>query len=238
MLGVALFPDHAAGAEALIDAADAALSMRPAGGTGAIRYHERTVFAVTSFRQGLRHRLRAAISRDELRIVYQPKVEVHSGAARGAEALVRWTDPARGPVSPLNIIAAAEGSELIHELGAWVLGRVARQVHAWRAEGLNPGPIAVNLSGAELLHPGLCPRVKGVLQQFELEPDAIQIEITETALVEDFEQASERLADLRRLGISCALDDCGTGYSSFSLLAAAAGRVPEDRPRVHQRHCN
>jgi diguanylate cyclase len=218
VVGASLFPDDGSCAEALIDAAEAALAMRPAGSTGAIRYYKAALAAANASRNNLKSRLRAAIRRDELHMVYQPKVDARSGICVGAEALMRWTDGERGPVSPLDMIAAAEGSDLIHELGHWVLRSVAGQVRDWRADGFDFGPVAVNLSAAELMHPDLCARVRGILTEFAILPGEIQIEVTESTLIEDFALAVERMVELGELGIAFAIDDFGTGYSSLAYL--------------------
>jgi predicted signal transduction protein with EAL and GGDEF domain len=217
VVGASLFPDDGEDARTLIDAAEAALAMPPSGG-GAIRYHDAELAATAASQNRLKYDLRAAIRRDDLHMVYQPKVDAGTGAYVGAEALVRWTDQERGPVSPLQMIAAAEGSDLIHELGHWVLRSVARQIRDWRDAGLDLGPVAVNLSAVELLHPDLCSRVRGVLNEFAIAGEAIQIEVTETTLVEDFDGAADRMRELRELGIVFAIDDFGTGYSSLAYL--------------------
>jgi predicted signal transduction protein with EAL and GGDEF domain len=218
VVGASLFPDDGDDAETLIGAAEAALAMPPIGGGGAIHYHDAELAATAASQSRLRFDLRTAIRRDELRVVYQPKVDARTGAHVGAEALVRWADQKRGPVSPQQMIAAAEGSDLIHELGHWVLRSVALQIRNWRDEGLDPGPVAVNLSAIELLHPDLCSRVRGVLTEFDIPGTAIQIEVTESTLVEDFGAAVERMQELRELGIVFAIDDFGTGYSSLAYL--------------------
>jgi EAL domain-containing protein (putative c-di-GMP-specific phosphodiesterase class I) len=218
VVGASLFPDDGEDAEALIRAAEAALAMLPSGGGGVIHYHDAELAAAAASQSRLKFDLRAAIRLDELHVVYQPKVDAATGAYVAAEALVRWTDRERGPVSPFEMIAAAEGSDLIHELGHWVLRSVARQIGSWRDEGLDPGPVAVNLSAVELLHPDLCARVRGVLNEFAITGEAIQIEVTETTLVEDFAVAAERMSELRELGIEFAIDDFGTGYSSLAYL--------------------
>jgi EAL domain-containing protein (putative c-di-GMP-specific phosphodiesterase class I) len=163
---------------------------------------------------GLRH----ALEDGSLALHYQPQVEMRTGRIIGAEALLRWEHPQRGPISPAAFIPIAEASGLIAPIGEWVLERACAQAAEWRKAGLPRIPIAVNVSGVQFHRQDLCEIVRRKLDQFGLDPSILHIEITETAIVAARERAVEVLTQLRKLGVRLALDDFGTGYSSLSYL--------------------
>ena len=162
--------------------------------------------------------LRHAIERNELRVYYQPEIDLQSGACVAAEALVRWQHPTRGLVEPNNFIPLAEENGYIVPLGAWVLRTACRQAAIWRRDGTGPRVVSVNLAARELSEPGLVSRVSEALDQAGLDPAALVLEITETCLVEDPVAAAAVLASLRDLGVQLSIDDFGTGYSSLLYL--------------------
>ena len=147
---------------------------------------------------------------------------------RGFEALLRWHDPELGPVGPQEFIPLAERTGQILELGGWVMREAARQAARWDAEGVAAGPIAVNVSGAQLDAGVLTELVRGVLAETGLRPGRLELEVTESALLRDELQAIDELDGLRRLGVGLALDDFGTGYSSLSYLR----RLPIDTVKI------
>jgi diguanylate cyclase (GGDEF)-like protein len=164
--------------------------------------------------------LRAALARNELDVVYQPIVRTGDGSVVGVEALLRWDHPDRGPIAPQTIVAIAEQTELIDDLGAWVLERSCRDRTAWMRQ--HPGTplyLAVNVSVRQLLSPCLYSAVAGVLAANEMDPADLILELTETIFIEDSSRTIRVLSDLKRLGARLALDDFGSGYSSLSYLA-------------------
>jgi len=169
--------------------------------------------------------LRQAIAAGQLRAHYQPKVRLADGAPVGAEALVRWQHPERGLVPPGQFVPVAEASDLIVALGEWMLEEVCRQLAAWREAGsspltvaISPLTVAINLAARHFREPSLIDRVRGLLETYSLPPHALELEITESALVETEIQTLETLRVLDQLEIGLALDDFGTGYSSYSYL--------------------
>jgi len=164
--------------------------------------------------------LRLAIEQDQLRLLYQPTVNLKTGAIRGVEALVRWEHPRCGMLSPASFIPLAEETGLVVDLGRWVLREACRQAQQWQRESV-PGrvfSVGVNVSPQELQRPTLIREVADVLQASSLDPSVLTLEITETAMFEDADATSRALQGLRRLGVRLALDDFGTGYSSLSYL--------------------
>ena len=164
--------------------------------------------------------LRRAIAADELTLVYQPKVELATGRIAGAEALLRWRHPHDGLVMPADFIALAEETGLILPLGHWALTAACRQARAWleRWPGRPPFLLSVNLSARQLREPNLAAAIGDILRETGLPPSSLQLEITESAVMEDVDAAIATLHTLRARGLRLALDDFGTGYSSLSYL--------------------
>jgi EAL domain-containing protein (putative c-di-GMP-specific phosphodiesterase class I) len=162
------------------------------------------------------HELRSGLGRDELRVHYQPIVDITTGATHGVESLVRWQHPQRGLLLPAEFLPLAEESGLLVDLGAWVLRAASRQGALWQQD--QPLSISVNLSVRQLLHRDLVPQVQQLLDESGLPPEQLTLEVTETALIADLAAASTVLEQLRGLGVRLALDDFGTGYSSLAYL--------------------
>jgi diguanylate cyclase (GGDEF)-like protein/PAS domain S-box-containing protein len=172
----------------------------------------------------LERALRVAVRDEQLDVHFQPIVDLVTGAISGAEALVRWVDPVRGPIGPAEFIPVAERSDLIETIGRFVLRRACRAAAAWGREHRPISHIAVNVSARQIRGPGLVGEVAGILAETGLDPHQLVLEITESMLLDDLEATVERLGELRRLGVRVAIDDFGTGYSSLSYL----GRLPVD----------
>jgi diguanylate cyclase (GGDEF)-like protein len=180
-------------------------------------------------RVSLEHDLRGASARGELRLDYQPVVTTAGGRITGVEALLRWDHPNRGLVSPTTVVALAEESGLISEIGRWVLDRACQDRNAWlRAHGCDDLKILVNVSAHQLMAAGFVETVAAVLLTTDTDPTALTLEMTESVFIEDVERALLVLEDLKRLGVSLALDDFGTGYSSLSYLQ----RYPFDAVKI------
>jgi diguanylate cyclase (GGDEF)-like protein len=211
----------------LVDAADRA--MYQAKRDKAKRNAAREIVDVRAKTADRRDRLeadvRAALTADELEVFYQPIVRIGGGLLSGVEALLRWTHPTRGPVSPMTIVAVAEQSDLIDDLGQWVLERActdrAKWLHDNPATALN---MTVNVSPRQLLHVGFGRMVTEILAKTSMDPAALVLEVTENVFVDDSDRVASVLRDLRALGMRIAIDDFGTGYSSLSYLT----RLPID----------
>jgi EAL domain-containing protein (putative c-di-GMP-specific phosphodiesterase class I) len=166
----------------------------------------------------LKSKLRRALERDELVVRYQPKVDLRTGRIVGAEALLRWCLPGHGDVAPSQFIPLAEESNLILEIGEWVLDRVCRDYRSWQQSGVAPGRISVNLSLRQLKQRDFITRVREILTQHGVKPEYLELEITETTLMEDPTRTIRILKELHAMGVQLAIDDFGTGYSSLSAL--------------------
>ena len=171
----------------------------------------------------------ALISRDQLRLVYQPRIDIASGECIGAEALLRWNHPTLGPIGPGEFIPLIERSGLAQATTAWVLSRALRQQQAWRAAGLRL-QLSLNVSAANLLEPDLADRVVAELEQHGLPPECLELEITESAIMEQPAKATAMLEALAGAGVHLAIDDFGTGYSSLSYLQ----RMPANVVKIDQ----
>jgi EAL domain-containing protein (putative c-di-GMP-specific phosphodiesterase class I) len=169
-------------------------------------------------RLALEHALRRALERQEFMLHYQQKVDLRSGTIIGAEALVRWSHPDWGLVRPARFIPIAEETGLIVQLGEWVIYEAARQTRAWLDAGLKPGVVSVNLSARQFRAESLVRAVSRILQETEVDPTQLEIELTESMVMHNVETAIATLQGLKSLGISLSVDDFGTGYSSLSYL--------------------
>ncbi len=215
-IGIALCPDDAADREGLLTHADTALYRAKAEGRNTYRFFEARMGAEVRERRMLEHDLRLAIARDELHLVYQPQKDIRSRAVTGFEALLRWKHPTRGEISPAVFIPIAEETGTILEIGDWVMKSACREAATWK----QPLTVAVNVSAVQLYNADFVRELHQILLQAGLPPRRLEIEITETALVRDFNRALTTLRLIKALGIRIAMDDFGTGYSSLSNLRA------------------
>jgi EAL domain-containing protein (putative c-di-GMP-specific phosphodiesterase class I) len=158
------------------------------------------------------------LEREEFRVYYQPQVNFQTGKIMGAEALVRWQHPEKGLTSPAEFIPAAEETGFIVPLGEWVLQTACRQIQVWQNAGFSGLRVAVNLSPRQFYQPNLSSRVAQFLAQIGLPPSSLELELTESLMVQDSESAIAALKNLKALGVFISIDDFGTGYSSLSYL--------------------
>ena len=198
--------------------ADAAMYVGKAHGKDRHEIFFEDVHATAIERLTLEQDLRAGIGRGELVLMYQPKVDAMTGRMSGVEALVRWNHPLRGLVSPDEFIPIAEQSALINDIDAWVLATACRQAQSWATSAVGAVPVAVNVSGRNLVSCGLIDRVLDVLKQTGLDPTLLELEVTESAAVPQQGEALRLLQSIRDLGVRIAIDDFGTGYSVLSRL--------------------
>ncbi|HYI26693.1 MAG TPA: EAL domain-containing protein, partial [Bradyrhizobium sp.] len=215
-IGIALCPGDAADRETLLTHADTALYRAKAEGRNTYRFFEATMGAEVRERRLLEHDLRHAIARNELRLAYQPQQDIRSKATTGFEALLRWKHATRGDISPAVFIPIAEETGSILEIGDWVMKTACRDAATWT----QPLTVAVNVSAVQLYNADFVKELHQILLQTGLPPRRLEIEITETALVRDFNRALATLRQIKALGIRIAMDDFGTGYSSLSNLRA------------------
>jgi diguanylate cyclase len=223
-IGIAICPDDATDRQSLLTHADTALYRAKTEGRDTYRFFEAKMGAEVRERRLLEHDLRLAISRGELRLVYQPQQEVRSGSIVGFETLLRWKQPTRGEISPAVFIPIAEETGAILQIGDWVLKTACREAASWP----QPLKIAVNVSAVQLYNANFVQELHQILLDTGLPPSRLEIEITETALVRDFNRALAMLRQIKALGVAIAMDDFGTGYSSLSNLRA----FPFDRIKI------
>jgi diguanylate cyclase (GGDEF)-like protein/PAS domain S-box-containing protein len=217
-IGVSVYPDDGIDAETLIKNADTAMYQAKAKGRQSFQFFKPAMNIRAVERQSVEEQLRRAIDRRELALHYQPKVSLATGRITGAEALIRWTHPTWGAVSPAQFIHVAEDSGLILPIGAWVLGEACRQAREWLDAGLPPTPVAVNVSSIEFGGDGFLDGLFTALQESRLDPALLELELTESVLMQQAESTAGILQALRDAGIRVAIDDFGTGYSSLSYL--------------------
>jgi EAL domain-containing protein (putative c-di-GMP-specific phosphodiesterase class I) len=178
----------------------------------------------------LENELRQAIENDELVLYFQPQIKLSSMEISGVEALVRWRHPARGLVSPMQFIPAAEESGLIVPLGKWVLCQAFRQCRIWKGQGMPPLRISINISAMQFHQPDFLDFLKEQITAFEVDPRLVELELTESLLMHHVEDVLHTLEAIKALGINLAIDDFGTGFSSLSYLR----RFPIDRLKIDQ----
>jgi diguanylate cyclase (GGDEF)-like protein len=219
-------------AETLLRDADLAMYRAKSRGKGRYAVYEPSMHTAIVERLELEVDMKRALERDELAVVYQPIFSLTDGRVTGVEALVRWNHPTRGVVMPESFVPLAEESGLIGELGRWVLRKACHQGALWRAKYPgHPGlSIGVNISGAQLREPGLVHEVADALAESQLDTTGLTLEITETALMESFDNAIEQIDALNELGVDLAIDDFGTGYSSLRYLR----RLPLDVMKIER----
>ena len=198
--------------------ADAALYVGKADGKDRHSVFSEDMHATAIERLTLEQDLRAGIGRGELVLRYQPKVDARTGYLAGVEALVRWNHPLRGLIAPDQFIPIAEQSGLINDLDTWVLSAACRQAQAWATSAVGAVPVAVNVSGRNLVNCGLVDRVLAALEQTGLDPRLLELEVTESAAIPQQGEALDLLQGIRDLGVRIAIDDFGTGYSVLSRL--------------------
>lgn len=221
-IGIAYYPDHGRNLDELLRHADAAMYQAKARGRNTYRVYSARMAEDASERTRVEAALRKALDRDEIRLVYQPKLSLRSGRITGVEALLRWRSEELGHVPPSRFIPLAEETGLILPLGEWALRQALSQARAWADAGMSQMRIAVNVSAVQLTRGGYAELVKMVLDGHGLSPSWLEIELTESALMADPRRTSQTIAELRELGVRVAIDDFGTGYSSLSYLRGLA----------------
>jgi diguanylate cyclase (GGDEF)-like protein/PAS domain S-box-containing protein len=217
-LGVAMFPEAGTTVAELLQAADTAMYRAKGDGRFTYRFFEPSMNAQAQLNLWLDTNLRHGLAQGQFKLYYQPKVDARTGEAVGLEALVRWMHPERGLVSPADFIPFAEESGLIVSLGDWVIEEACLQISKWRKLGLDI-PVAVNLSAKQLGRHAVVSVIKRALDEHQVPAELLELELTESAFIEDEQTAHALLAEFKALGCKLYLDDFGTGYSSLSQLS-------------------
>jgi diguanylate cyclase (GGDEF)-like protein len=227
-VGITVFPDDGLDAQMLLRHVDIATHHAKANGRNCYQFYANEMNERAVARAHLESRLRQALERDEFELHFQPQYDLNTFRVIGAEALIRWRDAQGNPIQPMDFIPLAEETGLIVPIGEWVLRTACAQAVAWQKLGLPPLCIAVNVSGRQLRRDDFVTVVRSVLRDTGLEPHWLEIEITESLLMENLEASIGKLKELRALGVQVAIDDFGTGYSSMNYLH----RLPIDRLKI------
>lgn len=223
-VGIALYPTDGRDRETLLAHADMALYQTKTEKRGGYRLFDPVMAARIRDRRAIEQDLRGAIDSDELHLVYQPQTDISTNEIVGFEALLRWTHPTRGNIPPADFIPIAEESRIMLRLDEWVLAAACREAAKWR----NPLSISVNISAASLRNRHFPAMLQNILSASGLDPARLELEVTETTLIVDFERALETMLSVKAMGVRIAMDDFGTGYSSLTYLRA----FPFDRLKI------
>ena len=217
-IGIATYPDDGDDMQTLLKNADLAMYFSKHTGPNSYQYHQDSMNASTLQRITLEKNLRQAIAREEFTLHYQPQTDMISGILKGVEALLRWDNKELGSVPPAEFVPIAEQCGLILAIGEWVLRTACTQAKEWRDRGVPLPRVGVNVSAKQFFQQDFPQLVQRVLADTGLEPQVLEIEITESLLMEDPDRAIATMHNLRAMGVQIALDDFGTGYSSLSRL--------------------
>jgi diguanylate cyclase (GGDEF)-like protein/PAS domain S-box-containing protein len=217
-IGIALYPLDGASADTLLRNADTAMYRAKESGRGCYVYFEERMNVAARARVNLERELRRAIDHGEFSLCYQPKLDLRSGRISGAEALLRWDSPEGGRRAPMEFIPLAEETGLIVPIGEWVLREACRQYVAWRSEGIDLPHIAVNVSARQFKQKEFVENIRSIIRAAGIAPHCLELEITESLLIDSISGVEETLHELNNMGIALGLDDFGTGYSSLAYL--------------------
>ena len=227
-IGITLFPEDGETTEKLLQKAEQTMTLAKSRSRNRYQFYNASVDSEMRRRRELEKDLREALARSELHLVYQPQVDYRDHRVVGVEALLRWQHPTQGWVAPDLFIPLAEQNGSIFSIGEWVLDQSCRQLREWHDQGFDDLRLAVNLSTVQLRHNALPRVVSNLLQMHRLPPRSLELEVTETGLMEDISTAAQHLLSLRRAGALIAIDDFGTGYSSLSYLKS----LPLDKIKI------
>jgi len=227
-IGVSTYPEDGQDAETLVKSADTAMYQAKENGRNNYEFFRQDMNIRAVERQSLEGSLSRALERHEFVLHYQPKINLEKGAITGAEALIRWLHLDRGLIPPAQFVPIAEDTGLLLPIGQWVLHEACRQARAWLDAGLRPVPVAVNISAVEFRDKGFLEGVRAILKDTRLEPRYLELELTESVLMQHAESTASVLQALKAMGVQLAVDDFGTGYSSLSYLR----RFPIDTLKV------
>ncbi|MBI4912296.1 MAG: EAL domain-containing protein [Acidobacteria bacterium] len=238
-IGISVFPADGEDADTLVKKADVAMYHAKSRGGGCYSFYDPSLDEDAHQRLMLEQNLRKAVDKGELRLHYQPKVDLTSGDITALEALLRWQHPKFGLLAPDSFIPMAEATGLILPIGEWVVEQACHQILTWQAQGLPPTRVAVNVSGRQLLHSGFTEHLRRTLQETGLDPSLLELEVTETVIVSGPELLDQTLRSVQDLGLRVSVDDFGTGYSSLAQLKRlAVNTLKIDKSFVQDVHIN
>ena len=217
-VGISFFPQDGIELDSLLNAADAAMYQAKESGRQTYAFYTPTVARRADLRLRLEQRLRKAVEARDFKLVYQPLISLNDGKLVGAEALIRWRDAELGDIPPAEFIPIAEESGLIVALGEWVIHEACRARRDWRMQGLDIPPLSINMAGVQLRQLGCVEGLLNILNEHDVPPNDIEVEVTETGLLDTSAVSRENLVRMRNAGVRIALDDFGVGFSSLAHL--------------------
>ncbi|MFK7997629.1 MAG: putative bifunctional diguanylate cyclase/phosphodiesterase [Granulosicoccus sp.] len=229
-IGISVYPSDGHDGDSLMKSADVAMYHAKESGRNGYQFYSRDIHEKALARFTMEAQLKEAIDNEDLTIVYQPKICFASGVVTGVEALVRWEHPQQGNISPVDFIPLAEETGLILPLGRWVLRTAARQMQEWVESGMQPLTMAVNCSAVQFTRSNMVADINDAIAYSGLNPVNLEIELTESLLLKDFEAGIQILRNMKDLGVQVSIDDFGTGFSSLSYLK----RLPVDKLKIDQ----
>jgi diguanylate cyclase (GGDEF)-like protein/PAS domain S-box-containing protein len=227
-IGIAMYPDDATDPGTLVKYADVAMVRAKEAGRDGYRFFTAGMNVQVLARLDLELALRAAIDGDQFELHYQPKLDLNTGRVTGVEALLRWRRPGVGLVYPAEFVPVMEDTGMVVRVGAWIIGEACRQIAAWSLEGVRDVRVAVNVSSRQFVEGDLEGDIRAALAEHRVDPGLLELELTESALMSNFEHTVQVLERLKSLGIRIAIDDFGTGYSSLAYLK----RFPIDKLKI------
>ncbi|MEI6732392.1 MAG: EAL domain-containing protein [Comamonadaceae bacterium] len=229
-IGIASYPEDGTDFDMLLKCVEIALHRAQSDGSARFQFYSDDMYRQVLASEQLVRALGQAVTMDQLQLVYQPFVDLQNGKISGMEALLRWQHPEFGAVSPAQFIPMAEKSGLINGIGEWVLRRACRDIRNWLNLGIEVPQVAVNVSPLQFHDDKLIVQVKNAIDEWQIDPALLYIEVTESALMDDAVRGEAMLMELKKLGLKLSLDDFGTGYSSLSYLK----RFPFDKVKIDQ----
>ena len=227
-VGISVYPDDGLSTEDLIRNADAAMYYSKKGGRNRFEFFTKELVAPVAERLLLANQLHHALESDELRLHFQPQFLARDNKLIGAEVLVRWNHSEQGVLFSESFVSLEEESDVIHLIGNWVLEATCRQIDAWQKNGISVVPIAINLSAFQFRRASLAQRVGAAMARYGIQPAQLEIELTEKTLLQDVKEVASALEQLHGMGVSLAIDDFGTDYSSLNYLK----RFPIDKLKI------
>ncbi|MDE1462847.1 putative bifunctional diguanylate cyclase/phosphodiesterase [Spartinivicinus poritis] len=227
-MGITLYPEDGNNPEKLLQKAEQTMTLAKTRSQNRFQFYIASVDTEMRVRRQLEKDLQRALENEELHLVYQPQVSYLTGRVAGAEALIRWIHPDKGFISPDLFIPLAEKSNTIIDIGEWVLNQACHQLNNWHQQGFEDFRIAVNLSAVQLRHEKIESLIADTIQKNNIPPHCLELEVTETGIMEDLSMAAAKLNSIKRSGVMIAIDDFGTGYSSLSYLK----KLPFDKIKI------
>lgn len=238
-IGISFYPNDGVDTHSLLKNADIAVNRAKQCGGNRVQFYSAEMNDETLHRLEMERYLRKALEKRELFLCYQPIIDINTGEIVGNEALVRWRHPKLGLVKPDQFISLAEETELIHEIGRWVLATACKQTKQWQKSGNKQLSIFVNVSAAQFQHESFIDDVKQALAQSRLSPNCLHLELTENSMLRNLHHSIQVMQELQRIGVGIAIDDFGSGYASFSYLKNLPANILKiDRSFIKQLHTN